>query len=155
GSVRTLDAPTGSILWSFFPPNPCRAQTPAAYGKGKGARIVVGGGRSVVELNGAGKRIWSRRTGGIVGGLGLFSAPVAGASPMMKLSLKEVIATDQAGDAYALNPKTGVIDWGDDIGAPLGEPSIANGIVYIDNDPLPGAGGGISGLNASTGDPLF
>src|SRR5215468_10262801 len=74
---------------------------------------------------------------------------------MMKLSLKDVIATDQAGDVYALNPKSGVVDWDHNAGAPLGPPSIANGVVYFNQDPLPGAPGGVSGLNASTGDPLF
>ncbi len=41
------------------------------------------------------------------------------------------------------------------MGAALGPPSIANGVVYFDQDPSPGGDGGVSGLNASTGDPLF
>jgi len=155
GSVKAIDGGTGGVLWGELVPV---VQTPpAAYGKGSGARIVVASNGSVVELNWAGRQLWSTPMGGMVSGIGLsnVAAGLRPVSPAPTFSPSEVIVTDLAGDVDALNPRTGVIDWGDKQPGPVGAPSIANGVVYVDQGSQPGVDGGVSGLNASTGDPLF
>jgi outer membrane protein assembly factor BamB len=158
-----LDAATGVRVWV----SPGPAQTPAAYGSGRTARVVLSRGSSVVELNaGTGHQVWSRATGGTVSGLGLSETATANATGGLKITLRSVIAGDMAGDVYSLNPTTGAINW-DDLGGgsvnpgggAISSPAIADGVVYITEGPggLPGAqtDGMLLALNASNGTQLF
>jgi len=157
GSVRALDAGDGGLLWSAYPPSPCSAP-PAAFGSGGKARVVIGDGSDVTELNaGTGKDIWSHQTGGTVPGVGLYSIPIIPGSvtPDMKLSLRSVIAVDQTGDMYSLNPKTGSINWGDVNPGPFqSPPAIANGVIYTSLGPAPGAPASLMLVDAEDGAAL-
>jgi outer membrane protein assembly factor BamB len=158
-----LDAATGLRLWR----DPGPTQTPAAYGSGRKARIVLGEGSSVVELNAStGHQVWSRATGGMVSGLGLSETSSETATGGLKISLRSVIAGDQAGDLYSLNPMTGALDWSDlgggsinPGGGSISSPAIADGIVYFTEGPgaIPGAqtDGMLVALNAGSGALLF
>jgi outer membrane protein assembly factor BamB len=158
-----LDASTGVQLWT----DPGPVQTPAAYGSGRNARVVLGEGSSVVELNaGTGHQVWSRATGGAVSGLGLYEVSSATATGGLKITLRSVIAGDQAGDVYSLNPKTGAITWGDLGGGsinpsdgPISSPAIADGVVYLTEAPSASPLGQMDGmllaLNAGSGAQLF
>jgi outer membrane protein assembly factor BamB len=158
GTVEALDAGTGTSLWSVKDPGPISA--PAGYGSGKSARVVFGAGASVVELNAStGKRVWSFATGGTVSsGVGLdeiVTAASTTAGPDLKLSLHAIIASDDAGDLYALNPKTGAKLWGVQPPGPAGFPTIANGVVYAEHDPGPINDGALLAFDASNGTLLF
>jgi outer membrane protein assembly factor BamB len=158
GSVRALDAGTGAQLWRKGGFDVLGSGL-AAFG-GDGGRVVFADGSAVVELKaGTGKRTWSTPTGGTVGGIGLYSVPAvqhakAGEmSPDMKLSLRSIIVVDQAGDVYSLDPKTGVVDWGEQKPGPINSPpAIANGVVYFtEGPPPPGGPPSLVAVNAETG----
>ncbi len=160
GSVVALDASTGDDIWTMKEPAPILS--PATYGSGLNGRIVLAAGPSIVELNAStGAEMWRRTTAGPASGVGLSFVPSMGgpgapAAPALRLSLRAVIATDQMGDVYALNPKNGSPMWTHAIPPdPCSPPSIANGVVYVERAPGPGGDGQVIGLNASTGDPLF
>lgn len=154
-----LDAGTGKQLWTVDVPclnPPCSA---VAWGAGTLARIVVGtGDPTAVELNaGTGTQIWSTRFPAAVSGMGLFETPVAGAVPA-KFSVQAIIAGDTAGGLYSLNPKTGVINWGDaaPCECPVSSPAIANGVIYLTMGPVASTGqdGALIGYDGS-GRQLF
>ena len=159
--AHALDASTGVQVWA----GPGPIQTPAAYGSGRNARVVLAEGSSVVELNaGTGRQVWSRAIGGAVSGLGLYE--VSSATGGLKISLRSLIVGDQAGDVYSLNPKTGAINWSDLGGGPvnpgsgpISSPSIADGVVYLTEgpggSPLAQTDGRFMALDAGSGAQLF
>jgi len=155
GSVfRTtaLDAGTGKTLW--IARVSCRAPpcSPVTYGTGKLARVVVGtGDPSAVELNArTGQRIWSTQLPAAVTGLGLYEVPVLG-SPA-NFTVQSIIVADKAGDLESLNPRTGRINWGDKMAGPIGEPAIANGVIYDTVGPVASAPRPTGQLFAVNGD---
>jgi len=153
-----LNASGGALVWSA--PDPCT--TPpcpvVGYGTGTLARVVVGNSDpTAVELNaGTGQQIWSTALPAPVSGLGLDEAPVPG-SPT-KFAVQSVIVGAAAGDLDSLNPHTGVINWGDKEPGPLGEPAVANGVIYDTIGPTSGpagTSGQLVAVNDGTGQPLF
>lgn len=149
-----LDEPTGNILWNVSVPCGSPPCSPADFGSGKGARIVVGSGSSLDLLNaGTGAVVWSRQMPAQVSGIGLFETPLAGS--VNRFTMQSIIAGDQAGDVYALSPKTGAKLWSERAPGPPGSPAIANGVVYVERAPGPNGDGALVALDAASGNPLF
>jgi outer membrane protein assembly factor BamB len=147
-----VNASGGALVWSANDPctnPPCSV---VGYGAGTLARVVVGNGDpTAVELNaGTGQRIWSTALPAAVSGLGLDEVPVPG-SPG-KFSVQSVIVGDTAGDLDSLNPHTGTINWGDKMPGPVGEPAVANGVIYDTVGPTSGPAGTNGQLIALNGD---
>lgn len=158
--VEALDAGTGDSLWTFSEASPGPMSAPSAYGSGQGARIVFGFGDSVVELNAStGKQVWSFATGGTVtGGVALDNIVTAAgptAGPDLKLSLHAIIGGDSDGDLYAINPKNGKQLCSESQPGPIQTPSVANGVIYVENSPGPISDGSLEALDASDGSLLF
>jgi outer membrane protein assembly factor BamB len=147
-----VNASGGNLVWSANDPCTTPPCPVLGYGAGTLARVIVGNGDpTAVELNaGTGQQIWSTALPAPVSGLGLDEVPVPG-SPG-KFSVQSVIVGDTAGDLDSLNPHTGVINWGDKYPGPVGEPAIANGVIYDTIGPTSGPAGTNGQLIALNGD---
>lgn len=153
-----VNASDGALVWSANDPctnPPCSV---VGYGTGTLARVVIGNGDpTAVELNaGTGQQIWSHPVPATLSGLGLDEVPVPG-SPG-KFTVRSVIVGDTAGDLDSLNPRTGVLNWGDKESGPIGQPAVANGVIYDTTGPTSGpagTSGQLIAVNDGTGQLLF